>query len=193
MKTAPEKPVIESDRIVRETELIVFRRSAIHGTGGYARRTIAAGTPVIEYVGEKITQTEALARCEANNEYILALDEEFALDGNVPWNPARFLNHSCAPNCEAELEAGRIVIVALRDLAAGEELTFNYGYDLEDYRNHPCCCGAAECLGFIVAEAFFHHVRQQNALHTRQPGKRRCAASSMGKLPATDRVPLSDP
>ena len=75
--------------------------------------------------------------------------------------PARFLNHSCAPDCEAELENGRIWIVAKRDIKAGEELTFNYGYDLDDYRNHPCRCGAPDCAGHIVAEEFFDHVRKQ--------------------------------
>jgi SET domain-containing protein len=155
---------VETDQVVCETELITFRRSTIHGTGGYARRNIAARAVVVEYVGEKITKAEALIRCEANNEYIFTLDDEFDLDGNVPWNPARFLNHSCAPNCEAEVEAGRITIMALRNIAAGEELTFNYGYDLEDYRDHPCQCGTAECPGFIVAEQFFDHVRRQNAI-----------------------------
>src|SRR5438445_8660632 len=100
MERAPEISTHEADRAVCETELIVFRRSAIHGTGGFARRAIAAGTPVIEYVGEKITKAESLRHCEANNDYIFTLDDEFDLDGNVPWNPARFLNHSCAPNCE---------------------------------------------------------------------------------------------
>lgn len=164
MESLPEISAPENDRLVCETELITFRRSTIHGTGGYARRNIAARTPVIEYLGEKITKAEALVRCEANNEYVFTLDDEFDLDGNVPWNPARFINHSCAPNCEAEVEAGRIVIVALREILAGEELTFNYGYDLEDYREHPCRCGTEECLGFIVAEEFFDHVRSQNAI-----------------------------
>lgn len=164
METLSDSATIETDRIICETDLLTFRRSTIHGTGGYARRDIAARTPVIDYVGEKITKAEALVRCEANNEYIFTLDDEFDLDGNVPWNPARFINHSCAPNCEAEVDAERITIIALRDIAAGEELTFNYGYDLEDYRDHPCQCGAEDCLGFIVAEEFFDHVRRQNAL-----------------------------
>ena len=164
MESMTDISPVETDRVVCETELITFRRSAIHGTGGYARKDLTAGTQIIEYVGEKITKSEALVRCEANNEYIFTLDDEFDLDGNVPWNPARFINHSCAPNCEAEVEAGRIVIVASRDIPAGEELTFNYGYDLEDYREHPCRCGAEECLGFIVAEEFFDHVRSQNAI-----------------------------
>lgn len=164
METSPDISAVETDPVVCETELITFRRSTIHGTGGYARKNIAAGTLIIEYVGEKISKAEALVRCEANNAYIFTLDDEFDLDGNVPWNPARFINHSCSPNCEAEVEAGRITIIAWRDIAAGEELTYNYNYDLEDYRDHVCQCGAAECLGFIVAEEFFDHVRRQNAL-----------------------------
>ena len=165
METAPDISAVETDPVVCETELITFRRSTIHGTGGYARKNLAAGTLIIEYVGEKITKAEANARCEANNEYIFTLDDEFDLDGNVPWNPARFINHSCAPNCDVEVEAGQILIIAWRDIAQGEELTFNYGYDLADYRDHPCRCGAAECPGFIVAEEFFDHVRGQKSLN----------------------------
>jgi hypothetical protein len=129
--------------------------------GGFARNDTPAETRVIEYLGEKITKQESLARCERNNEYIFALDEERDLDGNVSWNPARFLNHSCAPNCEARLEEGRIWVVAIREVRAGEELTFNYGYDLESYREHPCSCGANGCVGYIVAEEFFGEVRGQ--------------------------------
>ena len=117
----------------------------------------------MEYVGERISKTESLRRCEQNNEYIFALNEEQDLDGNVAWNPARFLNHSCAPNCEAELEDGRIWIVATRDLRAGEEITFNYGYDLVDYREYPCRCGSPHCVGYIVAEEFFEHVLSRQA------------------------------
>jgi uncharacterized protein len=82
----------------------------------------------------------------------------------VPWNPARFINHSCMPNCEASIEDGRIWITALRDIEPGDELTFNYGYDLDDYKGYPCRCGTSECVGFIVAEEFFDHVRRQRAL-----------------------------
>src|SRR5258706_11667685 len=71
---------------------VIFKSSPIHGTGGFTRNDIAAGTRIIEYVGEKITKPESLARCEQNNEYIFALSETQDLDGNVDWNPARFLN-----------------------------------------------------------------------------------------------------
>jgi len=119
---------------------------------------------VIEYVGENISKEESLRRCESGNVCLFAVDENHDLDGNVPWNPARFLNHSCSANCEATPADGRIWIVAKRDIAAGEELTFNYGYDLVDYREHPCRCGLPQCVGYIVAEELFDHVRKQDAL-----------------------------
>jgi SET domain-containing protein len=151
----------EVDGVICETELIQFRRSRIHGTGGYARKDIGKGTRVIEYVGKKITKAESNIQCESDNVYIFTLDDEFDLDGNVDWNPARFINHSCAPNCEAEWDEDRLWIVALRDIQPGEELSFNYGYDLEDYREHPCLCGTSACIGYIVAEEHFEHVRTQ--------------------------------
>ena len=145
-------------------ELLEVRRSAIHGTGGYARSGIAAGTRIIEYVGERISKEESNRRCEAENEYIFSIDEKWDLDGKVPWNPARFINHSCAPNCEAEWDDARIFINSLRDIKQGEELTFNYNYDLEDYKEHPCRCGTSSCVGYIVAEEYFDQVRNGVAL-----------------------------
>lgn len=154
----------DEETIVAKTEHILFKRSKIHGTGGFARVDIPAGTRLIEYVGEKISKEESLRRCEANNEYIFTLDEEFDLDGNVSYNPARFINHSCAPNCEAVGEENEVWIDAARDIRAGEELTFNYGYDLEDYKEHPCRCGAMSCVGYIVAEEYFSQLAEQQRL-----------------------------
>jgi SET domain-containing protein len=140
------------------------RASGIHGTGSFATRDLTAGTLIIEYVGERVTRAESLRRCELNNPYIFRLDEGHDLDGDVECNPARFINHSCDPNCDAELIDGRIWIIARRAITAGEELTFNYGYDLQDYQDYPCACGASQCVGFIVAEEFFEHVRTQSRL-----------------------------
>lgn len=156
----------EGADFVAETALILFRRSPIHGTGGFAKATISRGTRVIEYVGERITKGESLRRCEANNEYIFALTEEQDLDGSVEWNLARFINHSCAANCDAEQEDDHIWLVANRDIAAGEELTINYGFDLTDYKDYPCRCGAPDCVGYMVAEEYFGHVRRQPAGRT---------------------------
>lgn len=146
-----------------EHPLVRFTASTIQGMGGFARVPIEAGTEIIEYVGERISKEESSRRCEQNNPFIFGLDAEQDLDGNVPWNPARFINHSCAPNCEALDDEGRIWVVALRDIAPGEELTFNYGYSLEEYRDHPCRCGAPDCVGFMVAAEFHETVRRNVA------------------------------
>ena len=133
----------EYEEPILETAQVVFKRSPIHGTGGFARQFIPKNARVIEYVGERIDKAESLRRCEADNPYIFTLNQETDLDGSVGWNPARFLNHSCAPNCEAEVTEDRIWIVAQRDIRAGEELTFNYGFNLEDYKEYPCHCRTA--------------------------------------------------
>jgi len=156
--TAPEKPP------VTETALVCFHESIIHGTGGFAKMDIASGVQVIEYTGERITKDESLRRCESGNGSIFSMGEESDLDGNVSGNPARFLNHNCEPNCEAERIGQHIWIIAKRDIRAGEELTFNYGYDLQDYHEHPCRCGATKCAGYIVAAEFFEHVKWQSRL-----------------------------
>ena len=135
--------------------------SLVHGQGGFATRLIPQNERIVEYDGIRITKEESLRRCQEHNWFIFALDESYDLDGNVDWNPARFLNHSCAPNGEAVNEDGRVWIIALRDIAAGEEITFNYGYDLIDYEEHPCRCGTPECVGFIVAEELFEEVRKR--------------------------------
>jgi len=126
----------------------------------FATTAIAMGSRVIEYTGARIRKVESTARCEANNACIFSLDDEYDLDGAVGWNPARFINHSCEPNCDAVCVEGRVWIVARRDIAAGEELSFNYGYDYENFREHPCRCGAVGCVGYMVAEEFFPTLRR---------------------------------
>jgi uncharacterized protein len=141
---------------------IRIAQSSIQGYGGFATRPLRKGARVVEYLGERITKEESLRRCEAQNWFIFGLDEEFDLDGNVPWNPARFINHSCEPNCEAFCEDGAVWIVALRDIRPGEEVTFNYGYDLIDYEEHVCRCGVPGCIGYMVAAEFFELIRKRN-------------------------------
>jgi len=143
--------------------------SAIHGQGLFAQTALRQGVRVIEYLGEKISKAESARRCERQNWCIFSLDDESDLDGDFEWNPARRINHSCAPNCEAECEDGRIWITARRDIRPGEEITFNYGYDWEAYQDHPCRCGAAECLGFIVAEEFFGQLRRRRTYESLPP------------------------
>jgi len=142
-------------RSARKKETVEFRDSGIHGMGGFALRKIRKGTAIIEYVGERITKAEAAPRVAADNPFIFCLDDEFDVDGDVTWNPAKFLNHSCEPNAEAEIIGDQIWIKALRTIQPGEEITFNYSYGLENHEEHPCRCGAAKCVGYMVAEEFF--------------------------------------
>ncbi len=137
----------------------IVKHSKIHGTGVFAKKDIPAGEKIIEYVGEKITKKEADRRYEKKLEsstyddgivYIFTLNSRYDIDGDVPWNPARFINHSCSPNAETENISGHIWIMATRDIKKGEEITYNYGYDVEDFQDHPCHCGSPNCVGYIV-------------------------------------------
>lgn len=137
------------------------RGSAIHGRGVYATCFIPEGERIIEYIGERIDKKESERRGSSQQRksertgdaavYIFTLSKNYDLDGNVPWNTARLINHSCAPNCEAWIEGRRIFIHALRDINEGEELTFDYGFDVDCFEEHPCRCGRAECIGYIVS------------------------------------------
>ena len=141
--------------------LVVFKKSKIHGTGGFARMDIRRGIRIIEYVGRKLNKTEAQAELEKQNHYIFTLDDQCDIDGSVEWNPARFINHACRPNCEAEIDRGRIWILARRSIKAGEELTYNYSYELEDYESRPCNCGGRGCIGYMVAEEHFKKLSEK--------------------------------
>src|ERR1043166_1748387 len=147
----------------RMVELWEVKPSRIHGTGVFAREVIRAEERVLEYLGERVSKDESLRRRKGGNFFVFVVTDEFDIDGAVDWNPARFINHSCEPNCEARQEEEHIWIYALRDIAAGEELTFNYGYDLQDYEEHPFRCGAPECIGFMVAVEHFEDVRRQES------------------------------
>lgn len=144
-------------------QLWELKPSAIHGTGVFARADIPAETRIIEYVGERVDKEESERRRKASNFFIFIVTDDFDIDGLVDWNPARFINHCCAPNCEAREEDEHIWVYALREIKAGEELSFNYGYDLQDYEDHPCRCGAPSCIGFMVAEEHFDDVRRAEA------------------------------
>ena len=141
-------------------ELVTFKPSPIHGTGGFATHPISKGSRVIEYTGQKISKAQSIERCQHGNKCVFYLDAGHDLDGEVPSNAARLLNHSCAPNCDAELLDGHVWIIANRDISIGEEITFNYNFDLVDYRDHPCHCGSPNCVGYIVSEGFFAQLRE---------------------------------
>lgn len=147
----PRRPAIE------------VRDSTIQGRGVWATGKVRKGTWILEYTGERISHEEADLRyddasMERHHTFLFIIDSETCIDAAEGGNEARFINHSCDPNCEAVLSAEdrEIWIVALRDIAAGEELTYDYGYTLdsesieEALRNYPCTCGSPRCRGTIL-------------------------------------------
>ena len=142
--------------------LVSFRKSKIQGIGVFAKVDIRRGKRIVEYDGPRISPTEAQALLERGNAYIFTLNDEVAIDGWVRWNTARFINHSCEPNCESRIVRDRVWLYALRSIQAGEELTYNYGYSLDDAEANPCCCGAPSCVGYIVAAQHVEALRQRH-------------------------------
>jgi len=149
--------------IKTQSKYVLKKRSGIHGYGLFARIDIPRSTRIIEYVGEKITKAEAdrrgpklVAYAKKHHQsgavYLFELNKKYDIDGHVDYNTAKFINHSCSPNCEAQIIRGAIWTIALRDIKKGEELFYNYGYDLETYEEHPCLCASVRCQGYIAAE-----------------------------------------
>ncbi|MBF0479802.1 MAG: SET domain-containing protein-lysine N-methyltransferase [Candidatus Omnitrophica bacterium] len=153
---------------------IVVKTSSIHNKGVFAKKDIPAGTDIIEYVGEKITKKEAERRFQEtfqkaqNNEehgavYLFHLNNRYDIDGNVPYNTARYINHSCKPNCEVDIKKGHIWVTAKSNIKKGDELSYNYSYDYEVHEDHPCLCGTDACVGYIVAEEFWPKLKRKLA------------------------------
>jgi SET domain-containing protein len=139
-----------------------IRRSAIHGTGAFANRRIRRGERVAEYKGQRISQREADRRYpdpedgKPHHTFLFELDDRTVVDAGVNGNSARFINHSCDPNCEAVIEDGRIFIEAIRDIPVGRELAYDYQFVLDERHTpalkklYPCYCGSSRCRGTIL-------------------------------------------
>ena len=140
-----------------------IRESPMQGQGAFATQAIPAGIRLIEYAGQRLTPAEADARYpdvegERHHTFLFAIDDDIVIDAAFDGNDARFINHSCDPNCDAVIEDARIWIETLRDVAVGEELAYDYAYVLDERhtpaakRRFPCRCGAATCRGTILAK-----------------------------------------
>jgi uncharacterized protein len=139
-----------------------LRQSGIHGLGGFAARDIPKGARIIEYTGERINNAEADRRAAEDDEkrnhhtFLFIVSSRTCVDAAFDGNEARFINHSCAPNCETGIWGSRIWISALKNIPAGVELTYDYMYDddpeytEEDLRFYKCECGAPNCRGTMV-------------------------------------------
>ncbi|HLM53004.1 MAG TPA: SET domain-containing protein-lysine N-methyltransferase, partial [Pseudoxanthomonas sp.] len=147
---------------------IATRKSAIHGNGVFAVKPLKKGERLIEYKGKLRTHAQAdrgaTGGADSGHTFLFTLNDKYVLDGNYGGNAARWMNHSCDPNCEAVLEEyegrdrrkDRIFIEAIRDIEPGEELAYNYGITLEE-RHTPrlkkiwaCRCGSPRCTGTLL-------------------------------------------
>jgi hypothetical protein len=144
------------------------RRSRIHGNGVFAAADIPAGARLVEYKGLRRTHADADERygdsLDTGHTFLFTLNDDYLIDANVDGNVARWINHSCAPNCQAVLEEDpkgnpqrdRVFIESLRDIKAGEELTYNYGIRLSVphtaklKKQWACRCGADACTGTML-------------------------------------------
>jgi SET domain-containing protein len=150
------------------TRRIIQRRSAIHGNGVFAASDLSAGITLIEYRGRRLTHAQANraygGEVDSGHTFLFTLNEKYLIDGNVGGNVARWINHSCAPNCQAfvvensvgDQRRDRVVIDTKRAIRKGEELTYDYGIILEE-RQTPqlkriwaCRCGAPRCTGTLL-------------------------------------------
>ncbi len=149
------------------------KKSKIHGNGIFATENIPKGTKIIEYIGEKVSRKEGDRRSEkrikkylnskkTGSVYIFELNSKYDIDGSPKYNKARYINHSCNPNCEVEITRGKIWIVSIKNIKIGIELSYDYGYefDEDDYTDHVCKCGSRNCIGYVISSDDWHKYRK---------------------------------
>jgi uncharacterized protein len=141
--------------------LFEVRRSPVHGMGAFALRRIRKGTRIVEYLGERVSHEEADRRYEDKDvtdahTFLFIVDSKTVIDAGVDGNDARFLNHSCKPNCESVIENRRVFIEATRTIEPGEEMTYDYQIqrEIDDppgiEQVFACRCGFPQCRGTML-------------------------------------------
>jgi SET domain-containing protein len=167
-RTSPKKAVRKARRPLRakkpsitNSPLVEARDSKIHGRGVYAVLPIKKGMRIMEYLGERISHAEADARYEKKGEddghtFLFIASNRTVIDAGVDGNDARFINHSCNPNCETVIENSRVFIDAIRNIKPGEELGYDYQLTWESTDDpaelalYSCRCGAKKCRGTML-------------------------------------------
>jgi uncharacterized protein len=161
-----------------------LRNSPIQGTGAFVTRPIRKGARIIEYKGERVSHDEADSRYEDDGDHphvvLFVVDKRTVIDAGVGGNEARFINHSCDPNCEALIQRGHVWLVATRDIAVGEELAYDYHLTRDDpdddevEKQFECRCGSPRCRGTMLEPA----PRQRKRARRKAPASRRRARSA---------------
>jgi SET domain-containing protein len=140
---------------------MVMRRSGIHGRGVFAHRLIHENETVCEYKGEIISEAEVARRYPENMEglnhtFIFGIEHDHNIDGGAKGNIARWINHSCDPNCDTFEKDKRMFIRAIRDIRPGEEISYDYWIEAGERitkavkARWPCWCGAKKCRGTVL-------------------------------------------
>jgi hypothetical protein len=168
---------------------VEVRNSPVHGSGVFALRKIRKGSIIIEYLGDRVTHEEVDERYADKLEtdshtFLFTVNSKIVIDAGSNGNDARFINHSCDPNCESTIKKKRVFIEAIRTIQPGEELNYDYaiGRDADDAANvdeiFACRCGAANCRGNML--------EPRKTPRTRRKGRaaKRSAAGSRGKTVA---------
>lgn len=148
-------------KVKKEKLPFEVRKSKIQGSGGFATRRIRKGQRIIEYIGERIGPKEERKRYRdeemgRHHTFLFSIDDKVSIDAAVGGNEARFINHSCTPNCEAVEEDKRIFIEAIKNIQPGTELCYDYGFEVdeedlaEEVLRYPCRCGTKKCRGTIL-------------------------------------------
>ena len=140
---------------------VIIRKSRIHSHGCYTTSPIREGALVLEYIGERMTPAQADDLYDdLPQTYLFGLDGgKHVLDG---YGVAAFINHSCDPNCETDQIRGKIWVIALRNIAPGEELTYDYNlYDGDD--DAPCYCGSSQCKGSLYSATYLRKLARIRA------------------------------
>jgi hypothetical protein len=163
MKPAAQVTAPDSSAPSHKGRRIQVRRSGVHGKGVFALQTLEPGETLIEYTGQVIDWDEAMARhphdpAHPDHTFYFQVDGGKVIDALYGGNASRWINHACDPNCEAdERPDGRVFIKALRPIAPGEELFYDYGLTLDERytpavkKRFTCHCGATDCRGTMLA------------------------------------------
>jgi hypothetical protein len=157
----PPRPPAKKGPKYATSPLIEARESGIHGRGVYAVAPIRKGARILEYLGERISHAEADRRYERKSEddghtFLFIASNRTVIDAGVDGNDARFINHSCNPNCETVIEGSRVYIDAIRNIKPGEELGYDYQLTWESTDDpaelalYACRCGAKKCRGTML-------------------------------------------
>ena len=149
-------------------KLYRIKDSKIDKKGLYAKKDIAPGTRIIQYIGKLITKKQTENNDKFDNDkdiYLFNLNNRYDLDGDFKWNTARLINHSCDPNCEVFGTGLKIWVYAMKNIKKGEELSYDYGFSYdEDYINYPCKCKSKACVGYIIREGSRWRIKKKKKL-----------------------------